>query len=299
MLATFALAGYILAGLYSVHVLGTSPFNYGTIIIHLFVGGAIGGALGAIIEWVRAGRWAREQRLEEGRRRAEEERKRAERDRQQTLNNIERVSDSAIAALETLPNYLAHANASLNKAEVAFQDRAFSPFWEEIEQVAVSLGRYSEAVDVIEASRDAYSRSLQHLISAEDLTGTLSPFPITDATVSTLRVCDRATRRLSDLVREAQRDFQFATIFEQRRTNQILVAGFKSLGDAVHNMSNRISSSISSLDRSINEASSTFSSYAARHHADAARFQAQFAAASSAQADREKRILAALEKSAR
>jgi hypothetical protein len=49
------------------------------------------------------------------------------------------------------------------------------------------------------------------------------------------------------IVRKAQSDFQFATIYEQRKTNQLLVAGFTNLAQALDGMGQRIASSIDDL----------------------------------------------------
>jgi RNA-splicing ligase RtcB len=59
------------------------------------------------------------------------------------------------------------------------------------------------------------------------------------------------------IVRRAQRDFQFSVIYEHRKTNQILVAGFKNLAQAVEEMASRITASIDSLTTSVDKMTST------------------------------------------
>jgi DNA anti-recombination protein RmuC len=65
---------------------------------------------------------------------------------------------------------------------------------------------------------------------------------------------------MKGIVRKAQSNFQFAMIFEQRKTNQILVAGFTNLALALEQMTWRITrtigdlaSSVEAMGRSINE----------------------------------------------
>lgn len=53
------------------------------------------------------------------------------------------------------------------------------------------------------------------------------------------------------IVRVAQGDFQFSTIYEQRRTNQILVSGFKSLGQAIDGMRHQIGMAVEQLHSSV------------------------------------------------
>jgi hypothetical protein len=52
-------------------------------------------------------------------------------------------------------------------------------------------------------------------------------------------------------VRAAQRDFEFATIFEQRKTNRLLVAGFSTLGQAMGELASRFEASLSELATSL------------------------------------------------
>lgn len=54
--------------------------------------------------------------------------------------------------------------------------------------------------------------------------------------------------RLRSIVGKAQRNFQFATIYEQRRTNQLLVAGFENLAQALDGIGFHIQSSIEALN---------------------------------------------------
>ena len=54
-------------------------------------------------------------------------------------------------------------------------------------------------------------------------------------------------QRLAVVVRKAQKDFHFATIFEQRKTNKILVAGFSTLASAIYEIGDAISYSLNNL----------------------------------------------------
>jgi flagellin-like hook-associated protein FlgL len=63
--------------------------------------------------------------------------------------------------------------------------------------------------------------------------------------------------RMQAIVRKAQRNFQFAMIYEQRKTNQILVAGFTSLAQALDQMSQSITTAIDSLAKSVDSMSSS------------------------------------------
>jgi hypothetical protein len=60
-----------------------------------------------------------------------------------------------------------------------------------------------------------------------------------------------ATTRLASLVRKAQKDFHFATIYEQRKTNRILIAGFGTLASAISELGDMISSSLDDLSSTL------------------------------------------------
>src|SRR5206468_312018 len=65
------------------------------------------------------------------------------------------------------------------------------------------------------------------------------------------------TDRLKAVVRKAQRNIQFATIYEQRKTNKLLVAGFQHLAQAIDGMGHRITSSINGLGDQISAMSAS------------------------------------------
>lgn len=48
-----------------------------------------------------------------------------------------------------------------------------------------------------------------------------------------------------------QTNFQFANIWEHRRTREVLIAGFRTLGEAINNLGATIEYSVSDLQRSI------------------------------------------------
>jgi len=271
----------------------------GDLLGHVVVGGLVIGAVGFVALKVAYAVRKRQQMLSDSRRRDELERRQiAEKKAAEQRYAVARLNNSnegAICALESLPNHLSDADNHIGRAESEFQDGAFSPFWEEIELAAVALGKYTESIATISRSRDDYAQ----FISTCGLEGDPPPFAVSPAIVSKVRACDSATRRLSAVVRDAQRNFQFATIFEQRKTNQILVSGFKNLGDALYGMSSRISDDIAKLDRSIMTASDSLGSHISQMRNDNASFHRQQMSALSDHAYREQQALRALDRMAR
>jgi hypothetical protein len=56
---------------------------------------------------------------------------------------------------------------------------------------------------------------------------------------------------LRSIVRVAQKNFQFATIYEQRKTNQLLIGGFSTLAQAINDLGSRLESSLDELTSSV------------------------------------------------
>ena len=128
------------------------------------------------------------------------------------------------------------ADAALDQAEVEFADGAFAPFWDEIEAAANCLARVDEAVREIASVSEHY---WDHTAKLDE------PPPPLMIDPSSLPDIEGIAERLQSVVCPAQRDFQFATIFEQRKTNQLLVNGFGTLAWAIAEISDRLSRSLS------------------------------------------------------
>ena len=69
-----------------------------------------------------------------------------------------------------------------------------------------------------------------------------TPPPPFQLGLQTLPDASHTANRMRAVVRRAQKDFHFATIYEQRKTNQLLVAGFSSLGQAINELGDRLDS---------------------------------------------------------
>jgi hypothetical protein len=148
----------------------------------------------------------------------------------------------------------------LDEAESNFKEGAFAPFWDSIEASANSLGHFNEGVRCINKNTSRYTE----LIGV--YAGTPSRFPIALKSVSRMDVGTGTANRMAAIVRNAQRNFQFATIYEQRKTNQILVSGFINLAQALGQMTSRITSSIEELSSSMDLMTSTIDESARATH---------------------------------
>lgn len=151
---------------------------------------------------------------------------------------MQRSGDAALRALELLPAHVQSAEKHLDQAEADFAEGVFAPFWDSVETAVNALGRFDAGVATITMESSVYQQTLTKYES-------LPPqFPVTANAVGKLRASVPTVERLRGIVRRAQSNFHFAAIYEQRKTNRILFAGFANLAHAIDNMSARLTESI-------------------------------------------------------
>jgi len=142
-------------------------------------------------------------------------------------------------------HHVNNADLHLAAAEKEFEAGAFAPFWDEIERAANELAAYKNEVEHMRRSVEVYKNEADDLerlsVSAPPLD--LSGRPLPDARP--------AATRFMATVRKAQTNFQFAVIYEQRKTNQLLHAGFGTLGAAIYSLGDSINASINNLSKTL------------------------------------------------
>lgn len=157
------------------------------------------------------------------------------------------IAHAALLKFEELPQSLERAEAELDRAEAEFRDRAFDPFWSAIEGATQALATFSQDVGVIRSNAAAF------LTMAGDAGVPQPQFPIGADAIKRLGVSGRTAERLRAIVGTAQRDFQFAQIYQLRRTNQILIAGFQSLSAALEGLDMTIGEGLSHLSGAVDQ----------------------------------------------
>lgn len=157
------------------------------------------------------------------------------------------LGGKSITLFESLPKELEKAEKYLNQAEIDFSDGAFAPFWDSIEKATRSLSYFVKGTQFIEENSSKYTKLIG------EYEGISPQYPLSKQSIEKLSVSTSTAKRMESIVRSAQRDFQFATIYEQRKTNQILIAGFTNLADALKEMTWIINNSITDLAASVGE----------------------------------------------
>jgi hypothetical protein len=133
---------------------------------------------------------------------------------------------------------LDQASESARRAEKEYRENAFAQFWDAVEQLARQLDSFNQVV------RQLSYNAQRYYMSAKDRQDTFPSFCIrSEALPNPAPVLAELHR----IVRMGQTNFQFAWIWEQRKTREVLIAGFRTLGDAIDNLGSTIEHSMSQL----------------------------------------------------
>lgn len=190
-----------------------------------------------------------------------------------SLAGLREVSHSKFYSLDQL---VSSASGWLDIAEKEFKERAFAPFWDALEHAANFLGAYHQNIGDIKTTASQYEQRRSRL--------TVS-VPVFDVPDSGMPDARPLASRLTSLGRAGQKDFQFATIYEQRKTNQLLYSGFGTLAAGLERMQYAITDALDDLSTTLGtrlddllavshsqaEAFSGFSQAAAKHFEESER----------------------------
>lgn len=172
-------------------------------------------------------------------------------------NTLVKLEADKCEAVEILPSSISQAEAALDLAVFEFSEGAFNPFWDAIEKTITCLVSYEKGIQTI----DATSKRIPEELGKLD-----SPPPYFVSPKISLPKADKAIARMRQIVRKADKNIDFATIYQQRRTNGILVAGFANLGTAIADMGSRIQGSVDGLTQTLNSSIAAMSKQDAEYY---------------------------------
>ena len=213
----------------------------------------------------------------------EVERRREEREREELL--LEIVSDETLTSrfLSGLRLYQYKAQQALNKAEVHFNNNAYSPFWDEVEEATLQLSYFYKDINYLSDKLKAYNEC------ASMYEGVPPSFPIMPDKVEKVNQLNGTlARRMKEVISAAQRDFHFASIFEQRRTRDSIAAGFESFEDALDDVGNQITTEMADLNSEMTSMIDATMAQREEHHVEVMEADSQ-------RAEREEQALDMLE----
>lgn len=155
-----------------------------------------------------------------------------------TADLLRRSNETA----EKLPACLHDASAWLTQAGLEYNEKAYSSFWDAMESAATDLRGFRDLAQQL--TRD--SAIYQGMLS--DRTHN---FPALGIKTRTLPDPTHALTEFQRLLRSGQTNFEFATIWEHRTTRDVLLAGFRNLGEAVSNLRFGVEGAVSELHQAV------------------------------------------------
>jgi hypothetical protein len=170
------------------------------------------------------------------------EKSRVENEARRLTSSLARTYESSMNLATDLSGHLKDASGWLRHAESEYDDNAFSPFWDAVENAAKHLAAFDNKTNQLTRNAKEYYQNLN---------GRKHTFPGFPINVRVMPDPSSVLKELRRVVRMGQTDFQFANIWEHRRTREVLIAGFRTLGEAVNNLGATIEYSVSNLQQSI------------------------------------------------
>lgn len=152
------------------------------------------------------------------------------------LQNSPRLANDVNVNLE-------NASAWLVRAESEYHQNAFAPFWDAVENAAGALDVVQKDIRALAKNGKWYNRRL--------LQCRRHTFPAFNVRLESLPDPTPVADELRRIVRMGQTNFQFATIWEHRRTREVLIGGFRTLGEGIENLGRLIQASVADLRESI------------------------------------------------
>ncbi len=219
-----------------------TPFN-------LFSGAILGAVIGAVVGAAVGYHKDIELREKNGELRAIRERERiqAEANAKATahakaLVELRHMTVESQRIASSLPVILSEVEIALDRAEYEFASGLYSPFWEAMDNATALVQSFDHALTSLKIKR------MEYLEQASGIGREAPPFSIG---VTVLPDPANTRQRMIALYRQAQKDRYFAIVYEQRRTNEILTAGFRSLGQAIEGLTDRVADAIRELSVSL------------------------------------------------
>jgi len=157
-------------------------------------------------------------------------------------SSLAMIRDSSHSMFRSLDSLVNSAGDWLDVAEKELKERAFAPFWDALEHAANFLGAYHQSIGEIKTTSSKYEARRSRL------TVSIPAFDVPETGMPDARPL---ASRLSNLGRAGQKDFQFATIYEQRKTNQLLYSGFGTLAAGLEKMQYAITDALEDLSNSL------------------------------------------------
>ncbi len=167
-----------------------------------------------------------------------ESREREQNEQRELATRLDSLAFESVAMARNLPNLIREAERALDLACNEFEEGVLDPFWDAIEQATAKLATFDSHVQQIIHNADLYRTE----------SGRLPQSPaIFQLGVDVLPDATHTATRMRAIVRRAHKNADFSKIFHLRKTNELLIAGFSTLGDALNVLGDRLRTSLGRL----------------------------------------------------
>ena len=196
----------------------------------------------AVADELQQARYSEEQLQKEKARAAADEIQRARSEAAKLAHIVSHLVVSSGKSTTVLPALFDAASGCIRRAAEEYRQNAFAPFWDAVEESAQRLDNIRSCIEKLRKNAEEYYQVVPRG------NHTFPPFPVKTNEIPDPRPIAEEFRHV---VRLGQTDFQFAMIWEQRKTREVLIAGFRTLGEAVENLGNAMATSVSQLEATL------------------------------------------------
>lgn len=142
--------------------------------------------------------------------------------------------------LDSLRSDVAAIDRCIAIARDEFRANAFAPFWDNLEFAFSHIEAFRKHLQELQYDAEGYNSTLR------DRKHNFPKYPVPLESVPDLR---GVVRELTATVRQGQTNYQFASIWEHRRTREVLIEGFKTFGEAVQHIGASVDQTLKDFER--------------------------------------------------
>jgi len=168
--------------------------------------------------------------------------------------NKKRIKDEAKYLTENVRNQIITANKnlkklreislkidrSIKKTETEFNDNAFSSYWDNIEILISYFLEYNSNLRDFPYSRERYYDLLK---------GRKHNFPEFPIIKTMLPNIESQLKEFKRVVRFGITNYEFASIYEHRKTRKVLIDSFNNLAEALNNIENKVDQALTNFNQ--------------------------------------------------
>lgn len=159
-----------------------------------------------------------------------------------TTSHVVQLVGAAEQSVASLPSLMERVSEEVRRARAEYAEHAFAPFWDAVERATRHIAAYRDIASGLNTRAVEYQRVLQ---------GRRHDFGLFPVKSTDLPELEPRLAEFREVVRLGQTDFHFASIYEQRKTREVLIAGFRTLGDAIENVGHAVTQSLAELENTL------------------------------------------------